>query len=294
MHSGIGPAKQLESYGVPVVQSVPAIGSGLRDHCFVPLVYTRVEGDNDRAAFYGDQKVMDEALELWKRDNSGPWAKFACQLGVGWFKLGQLVSSKEFQDLPDDEKRYLMHETVPHYEVLTHFPVHWFIPEFPQSALNYSCLLVFLYNAQTRGEVLLQSSDPNVPLKFDPKFLAHPFDRRAAIESLRDALRFASSDSYKRNNLADLASPKSDSDEDLLDYWKQNVSSSWHMTGTVKMGKSGDSDAAVDAQFKLMGVDGLRIADLSVVPVLASCHTQAVGYATGLTCAEKIIDEYQL
>jgi choline dehydrogenase-like flavoprotein len=157
MHSGIGPADQLESYKIPVVHAVPSIGRGLRDHCFVPIVYKRVDGATDRPSFYGDQKAMDDALEQWKNDGTGPWAKFACQLGVGWFKLDNLVSSKEFQELPDDERHYLLHETVPHYEILTHFPIHWFIPQFPESALDYSCLLVFLYNAQTRGDVVLQS-----------------------------------------------------------------------------------------------------------------------------------------
>ncbi|OKL61463.1 hypothetical protein UA08_03088 [Talaromyces atroroseus] len=294
MHSGIGPADQLEAYNIPIVRSVPSIGRGLRDHCFVPLVYKRVEGGTDRAAFYGDEKVMDAALDQWNQDGTGPWAKFACQLGVGWFKLDQLVSSKEFKDLPADEQKYLLGETVPHYEILTHFPVHWFIPEFPQSSLSYSCMLVFLYNAQTRGDVLLQSSDPDAPLLFDPNFLAHPYDQRAAIESLRDAFRVLKSDAYAKDNIAELAAPKSESDEDLLEYWRQNVSSSWHMTGTVKMGKPEDSDAAVNSKFQLMGIDGLRVADLSVAPVLANCHTQAVAYATGLTCAEKLIEEYEL
>lgn len=124
MHSGIGPAKQLEQYNIPVVQNVPAIGQGLRDHCFVPLVYTRTDGSTDRRAFFGDQKAMDKALEQWKKDGTGPWAKFACELGVGWFKLDRLTASKEFQELPADEQRYLLQETVPHYEILTHFPVH--------------------------------------------------------------------------------------------------------------------------------------------------------------------------
>ncbi|KKA25461.1 Glucose-methanol-choline (Gmc) oxidoreductase [Rasamsonia emersonii CBS 393.64] len=294
MHSGIGPAEQLEKYNIPVVHNVPAIGKGLRDHSFIPLVYTRKDNSTDRAAFFGDQKAMDDALEQWKREGTGPWAKFACELGVGWFKLDRLVASKEFQELPAEEKNYLLQETVPHYEILTHFPVHWFIPNFPKDALSYSCLLVFLYNAQSRGEVTLQSSDPNVPLRFDPKFLTHPFDRRAAIESLRDAFRIAKHDAYTKDNVAEMVAPKSDSDEDLLEYWRQNMSSSWHMTGTVKMGKPGDADAAVDNNFRLMGIEGLRVADMSVVPVLASCHVQAVAYVTGATCAEKLIKEYNL
>ncbi|KAI0012721.1 hypothetical protein F4779DRAFT_614168 [Xylariaceae sp. FL0662B] len=294
MHSGIGPKEQLEAYNIPVVQDNQLIGKGLRDHKFTPLVYTRTEGATKRREFYGDEKAMDAALEQWKKDGTGPWAKFACELAVGWFKLDKLVESKEFKALPADEQKYLTHPTVPHYEVLTHFPIHWFIPDFPASALNYSCLLVFLYNAQSRGEVTLQSADPNVPLKFDPKFLSDPFDQRVAIEALREALRFVDSDGYAKDNVATLAGPPGRSDAELLEYWRGTISSSWHMTGTVKMGRRGDPDAAVDSDFRLRGFDHLRVADMSVAPVLASCHVQAVAYAIGITCAEKLIAEYDL
>lgn len=294
MHSGIGPASDLEKFDIPVVHDVPALGKGLRDHCFVPMIYTRKPGSNDRPGFFGEQQVMDEAMETWKKDGSGPWSKFACELGIGWFKIDSLTKSKEFQDLPETEQKYLLATTVPHYELLTHFPIHWFVPGFPKEAMSYSCLLVFLFNAQTRGEVTLQSADPEVPLKFDPKFLEHPFDRRAAIDSLRDALRVAKNDAYTKDNVSEMAVPKSDSDEDLLEYWKANISSSWHMTGTAKMGKANDADAVVDSDFKVTGIENLRIADMSVVPILASCHVQAVAYVTGLTAGDKLIEEYGL
>ncbi|KAJ5773853.1 hypothetical protein N7457_008749 [Penicillium paradoxum] len=295
MHSGIGPAAQLEQYNIPVVQDVPAIGQGLRDHCFVPIVNTRTEASTDRKAFYGDKAAMDAAQKQWQEDGTGPWSKFACELGIGWFKLAeQLTSSPEFKALPADEQKYLLQETVPHYEMLTHFPIHWFIPDFPVEALNYSCLLVFLFNAQTRGEVTLQSSDPDSPLSFNPKFLAHPFDRKLAIEALRDSFRIIKHDSYTKDNVAALAMPKGDSDEELLEYWQQNISSSWHMTGTVKMGKTDDADAVVDPDFRLKGIENLRVADMAVVPVLVNAHVQAVAYVTGATCAEKLVKEYNL
>ncbi|KAL2132775.1 hypothetical protein VTI74DRAFT_3399 [Chaetomium olivicolor] len=294
MHSGIGPKEQLEQYNIPVVQPSPAIGQGLRDHAFCPLVYTRTENSTGRSGFYGDQVVMDAALEEWKKHGTGPWTKFATEMGIGFFKLEGLTSSPEFKSLPPDVQRYLNSETVPHTEIFTHFPIHWFLPGFRNEDLSYSCLLVFLYNAQSRGTVRLQSSDPNVPLLFDPKFLEHPFDRRSAIESLREALRFTRTEAYAKDTVSTIAAPKSDSDEDLLDYWAQTIGSSWHMTGTVKMGKPGDADAAVDKDFRVIGIEGLRVADMSVVPVLASCHVQAVAYITGATCAEKLVKEYGL
>ena len=294
MHSGIGPESQLQEFGIPVVKHAPAVGQGLRDHQFCPLAFTRVEGDTDRAEFYGDQKVMDDAMAQWKQDQTGPWSKFACQLGVGYFKLDKLAESEEFKALPAEEQTFLSRETIPHWEIITHALIHWFSPDFPQDCLNASAFIVFYYNAQARGEVTLQSKDPNVPLKMDPKFLATPFDRRVAIEALREAMRVAKQDSYAKNSVAMIAGPKSDSDDDLLAHWRQTISSSWHMTGTIKMGKLGDADAAVDPSFRFIGIDNLRVADMSVVPVLPSCHTQAVAYLTGMTCAEKLIAEYEL
>ncbi|KAL9567414.1 hypothetical protein ACKAV7_008364 [Fusarium commune] len=294
MHSGIGPRDQLERFGIPVVKHVPRIGQGLRDHIFTPLVYTRKKGATGRAPFYGDKKVMAEALKQWRHDNTGPWAKFACELGIGWFKLDKLIQSDEFQALDIEVQEFLNQETVPHYEVITHFPIHWFIPDFAAEHLNYSCILVFQYNAQSQGEVTLQSSDPDVALKFDPKFLSTPFDRRVAIESLRDALRVVKSEAFAKDTAAMITGPQGDSDEELLEHWRSTVSSSWHMAGTTKMGKKEDADAVVDSDFKLIGIQNLRVADMGVVPVLSSGHMQAVAYVTGVTAAEKLIAEYDL
>ncbi|KAK8120865.1 hypothetical protein PG999_004985 [Apiospora kogelbergensis] len=296
MHSGIGPKSQLEQHQIPVVLDVPAVGQGLRDHNFCPLVYSRSESSTARKAFYGDQKSMDAALEQWKQDGTGPWSKFACQAGIGFFKLPALPDHPSFQALPVTEQALLQKPTIPHYEVFTHFPMHWFLPGFPAEKLSYSCLLVFLYNAQARGEVTLQSADPEVPLLFDPRVLSEEFDRTSAVMALRDVLdKIIKSEDYQKDTVDALAVPAGDSDEDLLAYWKKTISSSWHMTGTLKMGPGGGApDTVVDPEFRVVGIEGLRVADMSVAPVLISGHIQAAAYATGLTCAEKVAKQYGL
>ncbi|KAI2472760.1 GMC oxidoreductase [Annulohypoxylon bovei var. microspora] len=291
MHSGIGPAKQLDEYKIPIVHANEAVGQNMRDHLCVPIVHSRKTSATS-ASFYGDAKAMDDALEQWKKDGTGPWAKYGSQCGIGWFKLDDLAKTKEFQDLPADEQRFLLLDTVPHYEVITHFPSHWYNHTLP--TLDYHAFVVWYYNAQSLGEITLQSSDPDVPLKFDPRYLATPFDRRVAIESLRAVLRFSKHESYAKNTIAQLFGPKSESDEDILEHWAQNVMSSLHMTGTAKMGKPGDSKVVVDNNFRVTGIQGLRVADLSVVPVLPSAHVQSTAYITGVTCTEKLVKEYGL
>lgn len=294
MHSGLGPRDQLEKFSIPVIEEIPAVGQGLRDRPFCPIAFKREGGDTDRASFYGDKQAMDAALEQWERDGSGPWSKFACQGGVGWFKLEKLVASEEFKALAADVQAYLNTDTVPHTEILTHLPIHWLAPDFPQDSLNYSAFAVFLYNAQVRGEATLQSADPDAALKFDPKFLGSAFDRRVAIEALREALRFTKYQGFAKDTIAPIAAPADESDEGLLDYWRQTMSSSWHMSGTAKMGQPGDAEAVVDNKFKVLGVENLRVADMSAVPILASCHVQSVAYVTGMTCADMMIEEYGL
>ena len=166
-----------------------------------------------------------------------------------------------------------------------------------------------------------------MPLLYDPHFLESAFDRRVAVEALRSVLELTKFEEYAKDTIETLSGPKSESDEDLLDYWRQTGCSSWHMTGTAKMGRRGHEDAVVDSDFRVIGIDGLRVADMSVVPVLMSGHTQAaaceytirrpilfnlvfyffeeipkcktVPHANcervdlaGLTCAERILEKY--
>ncbi|KAG2420365.1 hypothetical protein HFD88_005166 [Aspergillus terreus] len=293
MHSGIGPATELQKFQIPVVKNLLAIGQGLRDHFFAPLCFLRNPSTNDRNSFFGDQAAMDAALELWKKDGTGPWAKHSCQIAAGWFKSDRLTASPEFQALPAATQEFLQRATIPHYEFMTHFPIHLIMPEVTKD-YSYVCLLVFLMNEQSSGEVRLQSANPDDPLLFDPKFLSHPFDRRACIETFREALQVTKHEAFTKDTVSTLIAPASESDEDILEFWKNTLGSSWHMTGTVKMGKVGDSEAAVDSKFRVFGVENLRVADMSVVPVLTNNHTQATAYMTGLSCADGLIAEYGL
>ena len=293
MHSGIGPAEELQKFNIPLVQDIPAIGQGLRDHFFVPLILARKPETNDRTPFYGSKEAMATALKQWETDNTGPWTKYGCQIGSGWFKSDKITSSDEFKALPASVRDFMNRETIPHYELITGFPAHYMMPQLFED-YSYLGLLAFMMNEQSSGEVCLQSSDPNVPLLFNPRFLDHPFDRRACIEIYKHLIEVSKHPAVAKDTTATLLGPKSDSDEDILQFWKEYLSSTWHMTGTVKMGKSGDQDAAVDSHFRVFGVDGLRVADMSVVPVLTNNHTQATAYVTGATCADVLIRGYGL
>lgn len=293
MHSGIGPADELRKFNISVIHDLPAVGQGLRDHIFAPLIVMRNPKSNDRNSFYQDEVAMEAAMKQWERDRTGPWTRYGCQLGIGWFKSDRITSCEEFKALPGSVQDFMNCETIPHYEIISHFPVHFTFPQLFQD-YSYICLPVFLMNEQSVGEVQLQSSDPNEPLSFNPKYLEHQFDRRACIEIYRHLWDLTQHPCFAKDTVSTIMAPASHSDEDILQFWKNNLSSSWHMTGTVKMGRDGASDAAVDSRFRVFGVEKLRVADMSVVPVLTNNHTQATAYITGATCADVLIREYGL
>ncbi|KAJ6111368.1 hypothetical protein N7523_007429 [Penicillium sp. IBT 18751x] len=292
MHSGIGPADQLSNFNIPVIHDTPAVGQGLRDHFFAPVIVTRNPATNDRNAFFKDTSAMSAATTQWQTDNTGPWARYGCQIGVGWFKSDKLTSLPEFKALSPSVRDFLNRETIPHYEMIN-FPIHLVFPDMFQD-YSYVCLAVMMMNEQSTGEVRLQSSNPSDPLLFDPKFLEHPFDQKACIMIYRHLMEVVNHPSFTKDTVSTMLSAASDSDEDILEFWRDNLSSTWHMTGTAKMGKVGDLDAVVDHRFRVIGVDGLRVADMSCVPVLTNNHTQATAYVTGATAAEVLTEEYGL
>jgi choline dehydrogenase-like flavoprotein len=293
MHSGIGPAADLEKFNIPVVADIPAVGQGLRDHYFVPLILARNPETNDRNTFFQDPAAMEAAMQQWEESNTGMWTRYGCQVGCGWFKSERITSTPEFKALSASVQEFMNRETIPHYEMITHLPIHFMLPDMFKD-YSYIGLAAFMMNEQSLGEVRLQSSNPDIPLLFNPRFLENPFDRRACIEIYKHLLEVSRTESFAKDTVSTLIGPASDSDEDILEFWKSFLSSSWHMTGTVKMGKADAGDVAVDGRFRVRGLEGLRVADMSVVPVLTNNHTQATAYVTGATCADVLIKEYRL
>lgn len=144
--------------------------------------------------------------------------------------------------------------------------------------------MAFVENPQSHGTVTLQSKDPKDKPLFDPKILTHPFDRRVIIEGIRENIKFLKAPVYASDTLR-FYGPKGDTDEEiwvscsferwclewrltdfaLQEYVKGNVATSWHMSCTARMGTSPE-EACVDSDFRVFGLDALRIVDMSVAP----------------------------
>ena len=133
------------------------------------------------------------------------------------------------------------------------------------------------------GFVRLASSDPAVQPKFDYRYFSHPDDMRRMREGIRLAVKLLETDAYK--DVSDeRVSPTEDilDDDDALDLWiRQTVGSARHVSGTCKIGPDSDPMAVVDQQCRVKGVQGLWVADSSVMPQVPRANANATAIMIG-------------
>jgi choline dehydrogenase-like flavoprotein len=288
--SGIGPKDELSSHGISSVIDLPGVGKNLQDHLYVRSTVQVADDHHDRAK-WAEEKVMQEARSQFEKDGTGPLSILYNSAVVGFFRDEKLYETKEFADLPKEVQAYIKAPTNPTWEQAVCCPT---MTPFSDPAKTYLTNVVFGMVPQSRGTVTLASANVSDAPIIDPNFLAHPFDRRNLIEAVKISNGLLTSPPNARVTIADYETPKSMSDEDVLRHIQELGGSTFHPAGTAKMGRKDDEMAVIDTNFKVRGMEGLRVADLSVTPRLPNCHTVSTGYLIGETAAERLIEEYGL
>ena len=131
----------------------------------------------------------------------------------------------------------------------------------------------------SRGSVRLASADPfDAPLA-DSAFLRNPLDVTLLIEAVKFTREIVGTSAFKPFNPVDVDPPSNvTTDADIEDFIRESVDTFFHPVGTCKAGPF-DEGGVVDNEFRVYGIDGLRVVDASVFPILPSTHTQASVYA---------------
>ncbi|XGW00752.1 MAG: GMC family oxidoreductase (plasmid) [Leptolyngbya sp. BL-A-14] len=134
--------------------------------------------------------------------------------------------------------------------------------------------IVCLVNPQSRGTVTLRSANPIDPPVIQVNYLQHEADLQALIEGIQIARQLAHADAFDDIMDKELA-PGSDvnSNEAIATYIRQSANTFWHPVGTCKMGI--DSMAVVDPELRVYGIEGLRVADASIMPTITTGNTNA-------------------
>lgn len=286
MLSGVGPAADLASLNIPVVQDLQYVGKNLQDHCHFPVTVVVRDSTREPNKLRPGSDVLAAARAEFAQGGTGPLAYVNGSYILGFLKDESLYSSEEFQSLDQQTREHLKKPTIPSWEFCTGLPLLG--PPPPGPPRQFLSSVAVLMNPQSRGIVKLQSTDPRQPALFDPRLMTDPYDQKVLVAAAELVLSFLKTPSIAATIEAPAKMPASDSKEDILDFIKANLKSTWHMSGTCKMGLGEHDEAVVDPQFRVRGIEGLRVVDLSVSPFLVNAHPVACAYAVGKIAAETI------
>ena len=125
------------------------------------------------------------------------------------------------------------------------------------------------------GFVRVESDDPQAAMTLDPNFLDHEDDWKAMRFGVRLACDVAHTRAFADIFAGMLAPPRLDTDEEVDAFIRLACGTFFHACGTAKMGKDDDSMAVVDARLNVRSIEGLSIADASVIPIIPTCNTHA-------------------
>ncbi|KAF2709121.1 GMC oxidoreductase [Pleomassaria siparia CBS 279.74] len=265
--NGIGPAEELQAHGIKVVKDMPGVGKNVGDHVMTFLVVEVDDSHNKKYAFEHDTVLMAEADAMWKKDKTGAFAVHNSSIWGGFLKAPGLEEWPEYKALDPAWQEFLCRDRVPTYELIgncTLIPPDAVLPE----GSSYITGVALLMNPMSKGSVTLASDKAADKPIIDLGFMTHPYDRRA----MREAIRLTWTKLYENADMKKyvkktIFGPESLSDEDIDAFIKVAASTVWHVNGSVVMGKSEDPMACVDTNFCVYGVEGLRVADLSVCPL---------------------------
>jgi choline dehydrogenase len=264
MLSGVGDRQQLAQLGIPVVHEAPEVGKNLQDHLAAPLGYA-VESDS----LFGAER-LGQLLNYLLRHR-----------GMLTSNVGEaygFVRSRPDLALPDLE---LIFAPAPFYgEGLTD-PTRHGVAMGP-----------VLLAPRSRGSVTLSSADPLAKPVVDPRYLsdAEGVDRAAMLEGLRLTHRIATSPPLADKLGGFLQPERSGADPDVAEVFAavlaEHAHTLYHPVGTCRMGT--DPASVVTPELRVRGVEGLRVADASVMPTIIRGHTHAPSVMIGERAAELI------
>ena len=270
MTSGIGNGDHLNQHGINLVRNLPGVGQNLQDHLQARVVYKTKEptmNDEVRGIF----KQMQIGLQyIFIR--RGPMT-MAASLGTAFLKTHPHLETPDIQ-----------FHIQPWSADSPGKGVH------PFSAFTTS---VCQLRPESRGHIELVSADPDVKPKLHSNYLATMTDQHTVVEGIKIALRIADHEPLK-SKISEYFRPASPdmSNEALLDWARDNSTTIYHQTGTCKMGQ--DPLAVVDARLRVHGIEGLRVADCSIMPEIVSGNTNAPAMMIGEKLSRMVLADHSL
>jgi choline dehydrogenase len=272
--SGVGDAQRLASLGIPVVAHAPAVGENMIDHlqlrctyqCDVPITINDVMNSFARRLWVGMQYVFTRR-----------------GLMAGTSSTAHAITRTEAASGRPDVMIRIYH--ISGKDRYSRTPGAGIDP------FSGFSLGGFQLHPRSRGSVHAVSADVTQFPRIDANYFADEFDRLTALALLKLIRRIAAQPSMAARIVRETRpGAEVTGEKELMDYGRGCGQTAWHTVGTCRMGRSAD-DSVVDAQLRVHGVAGLRVADASVMPTIPSSNTNAPSIMVGEKAADLLLRE---
>ncbi|MEQ9639467.1 MAG: GMC family oxidoreductase N-terminal domain-containing protein [Alphaproteobacteria bacterium] len=266
--SGIGPAEHLKSIGIEPRHDLPGVGANLSDHYVVRVVH-RVRGLVTLNQLSRGVARAREVVRFFATGNG------ALTFGVTTAQV--FCMSREGLASPDLQLLF----TPASYEIGKVLTL--------ETEPGVACAICPV-RPSSRGTIMATSADPLARPAIRPNYLTDPDDLRVLRAGVEHARRIFAAPSFAEHDVRELA-PGADVEDDqaLADYARDWGNTLYHPVGTCKMGT--DPMAVVDPRLKVVGLEGLRVADASVMPHLTTGNTNAPTIMIGEKAASMILED---
>ncbi|MCH2163916.1 MAG: GMC family oxidoreductase N-terminal domain-containing protein [Marinovum sp.] len=271
MLSGIGDVDELSAHGIQTVSDLKGVGKNLQDHLQArPIFKTDLSTINVETNSLFKQALIAAQYAL---TGKGPMT-MAASLGTGFLKTEPHMETPDIQ-----------------------FHIQPFSADSPaEGAHPFSAFTasVLQLRPESAGHLELKSANIDDHPLIHPNYLATENDRRTIVKGIQVARRIAQFEPLKSHISEEYAPGKGvafDDEDATLDWARRTSVTIYHPTGTCKMGT--DPMAVVDARLRVKGIDGLRVADCSIMPQITSGNTNAPAIMIGEKASALILEDAQ-
>lgn len=323
--SGIGNSELLTKHGIEVIKNLPGVGENLQDHLICCISYRAVDSfDSLDALVRQEPEAVGQAMQEYATNRSGPLASTGIEayaylpvidhgFGSGMKRLQNLIrenrppeTDRTAQAMYSLASKALLDQASPSGAYLalraqSVLPVDlsWYVNS-PTGTVpgKFITIGVLLANPISRGSVHIRSVDPADAPIIDPAYLSNPVDTEILAEHLLQIEKIAASEPLSSKFLAQplqRRDPAADLKGDL-DHAKRFARTSsismWHPGGACAMLPL-EAGGVVDSALRVYGVQGLRVVDASMMPLITTANLQATVYGVAEKAADLIKKDWQ-
>lgn len=267
MCSGIGAGAALREHGIELVHALPGVGRNLQDHVTASLNWHSPHAAAGLGLSFAGVAALWRGIREWKASRTGCITSNVAEAGA-------FLRSDDAVHAPDIELEFVVAMVDDHSRKL-------------HLGHGYG-LHVTLLRPRSRGEVRLASADARAAPLIDPRYFSDADDLPRLVKGVQRSLAImdaAPLDPWRGPMLAPL---RADDPDGIARELRRSADTEYHPVGTCKMGPAGDPAAVVGPDLRVHGVDGLRVADASIMPTITSGNTNAPTIMIGEKCADLV------